>query len=330
MTIKNKIDFIITWVDGSDIKWKEEKNKYSPDSNDSIRFRDWDQLKYWFRGVEKYAPWVNKIYFITCGQKPSWLNEKNEKLVLINHHEYIPLEFLPTFSSHPIELNFHRIKELSDNFVYFNDDMFLINKVGENDFFRNNTPCDDYIEVPLTMIGNNDPFNYILANNMEIINKNFDKRNVYSKNRHKFFSYKYGLKNNLKTLLMLPNNYFSSFQVTHLPASFNKETFIKVWEREGDMMRKTCKNKFRSKDDINQYIFKYWQYCTGNFFPRASSFGKSYIIANDNEEIIDVIINKKYKVICLNDNDKINFEKAKEEINTAFEKIFPEKSSFEK
>lgn len=67
-------------------------------------------LKYWFRGVEKYAPWVHKIYFVTCGQKPDWLNENHDKLVLVNHEDYIPHEYLPTFSSHTIELNFHRIK----------------------------------------------------------------------------------------------------------------------------------------------------------------------------------------------------------------------------
>ena len=66
---KEKIDFVILWVDGSDKNWLEEKNKYSEkreeDVDGKIRYRDWDNLKYWFRGVEKFAPWVNKIYFVT-------------------------------------------------------------------------------------------------------------------------------------------------------------------------------------------------------------------------------------------------------------------------
>ena len=102
------IDFVIPWVDGSDLEWRKNKNKYSGKIDEPVditdaRYRDWDILKYWFRGVEKYAPWVHKIYFVTCGQKPDWLNENHDKLVLVNHEDYIPHEYLPTFSSHTIE-----------------------------------------------------------------------------------------------------------------------------------------------------------------------------------------------------------------------------------
>lgn len=135
------IDFVIPWVDGSDPEWRKSKNKYSGKIDEPVditdaRYRDWDILKYWFRGVEKYAPWVHKIYFVTCGQKPDWLNENHEKLILVNHEDYIPREYLPTFSANPIELNFHRIKNLSEHFVYFNDDVFITSKVEPEVFFK--------------------------------------------------------------------------------------------------------------------------------------------------------------------------------------------------
>ena len=60
MQKNESIDFVITWVDGDDPKWKKEKEQYSK-KNDSKRFRDWDNLQYWFRAVEKYAPWVINI-----------------------------------------------------------------------------------------------------------------------------------------------------------------------------------------------------------------------------------------------------------------------------
>ena len=69
----NKIDFVVTWVDGSDEKWLKEKNKYKADKNQdasNTRYRDYEIIKYFFRSVEKYAPWVNKIYFITWGHVP--------------------------------------------------------------------------------------------------------------------------------------------------------------------------------------------------------------------------------------------------------------------
>ena len=72
----NEIDFVITWVDGNDPAWIAERKKYNSKSGDKsdTRFRDWELLKYWFRGVEKYAPWVRKIHFVTWGHYPSWLN----------------------------------------------------------------------------------------------------------------------------------------------------------------------------------------------------------------------------------------------------------------
>lgn len=69
------IDFVVPWVDGSDPSWQAEIKKYKGDEtlfSDTTdkRYRDWGLFKYWFRGVEKYAPWVNKVHLITCGHYP--------------------------------------------------------------------------------------------------------------------------------------------------------------------------------------------------------------------------------------------------------------------
>ena len=83
---QEKIDFVVMWVDGNDPEWQKKKNKYDVNakSDGSIyRYRDWDLLQYWFRGVEKFAPWVNKIYFITWGHLPKWLNRIIQKLKLL-------------------------------------------------------------------------------------------------------------------------------------------------------------------------------------------------------------------------------------------------------
>ena len=111
-----KIDFVITWVDGNDSAWREEKARYSGVSGDQKknRFRDWDILQYWFRGIEKFAAWVNCVYFVTWGHIPGWLNTDHPKLKIIRHEEFIPKEYLPTFNSHTIEFNLHRIQDLSE------------------------------------------------------------------------------------------------------------------------------------------------------------------------------------------------------------------------
>lgn len=144
----NAIDFVITWVNGNDPEWRKEKSLYSGDAISNSfeldireeRYRDWDNLQYWFRGVEKFAPWVRKIHFVTWGHLPKWLNLDNPKLHIVNHKDYIPKTFLPTFNSHTIEWNFHRISGLSEHFVYFNDDMFLLQKVEPGEFFKGGKP----------------------------------------------------------------------------------------------------------------------------------------------------------------------------------------------
>ena len=73
-----KIDFVLTCVDGSDPAWREEKRRYERsdalrsfaggEANTDCRYRDYGILKYWYRGVEKFAPWFNREFFVTCGQ----------------------------------------------------------------------------------------------------------------------------------------------------------------------------------------------------------------------------------------------------------------------
>ena len=72
------------WVDGSDPEWQQKKARYkgTPQQAASVRYRDWDILKYWFRAVETYAPWVRHIYFVADNQRPSWLNFDHPKLSL--------------------------------------------------------------------------------------------------------------------------------------------------------------------------------------------------------------------------------------------------------
>ena len=143
-----EIDFVITWVNMDDPEWQKEFAKYSgktvteKNSVTDARFRDYGFLKYWFRGVEKFAPWVRKIHFITSGQKPDWLDAENPKINLVSHKDYIPQQFLPTYNSVVIERYIHKIPGLADHFVYFNDDFYIINSITPERFFRNGLPCD--------------------------------------------------------------------------------------------------------------------------------------------------------------------------------------------
>lgn len=329
-----KIDFVILWVDGNDPAWLEQKSLYSPKkinySNANNRFRDWDNLQYWFRGVETFAPWVNNIYFITWGHLPQWLNTDHPKLKIIKHTDYIPGDYLPTFNSDTIETNLYRIKDLSETFVLFNDDVFLTDKVSPEDFFVDGMPCDTFWE---TIIAGNRPGTRIPHTRLcmsEIINRNFNKREVYKKYFWKCFNLKYGIKN-LSSLYLLPFNYFVGFNSPHLACSHLKSTFEKVWSVAGDELHQSCINKFRGFNDVSHWVMRYWNLCNGQFVPRSLKFGRYFEVTDDNDTICSYIKRQKGKMVCINDwYPNINFEKAKSEINSSLNQILPSKSSFEK
>lgn len=327
--MEQKIDFIITWVDGNDKEWRKEKDRFNPnkkEDNRNVRYREWGTLKYWFRGVEKFAPWVNKIHFVTWGHLPSWLNVDHPKINIVNHRDFIPSEFLPTFNSRVIELNFHNIKGLSENFVYFNDDMFILNEVKETDFFKNNLPCDSFIMDVTTPF--KDTFNYALFNNMVVINNHFNKRDILKSGFFSIFNFKYR-GNLLKNFLLLPWSKFTGMHIPHIPTAYNKKTFFNVWDIENEILLETCRHQFRNTKDVNHFLFRYWQLMTNEFIP-SKTLGKSMPLGENNSKVYNAIRKQKYNMICVNDSDVvIEFEEEKEKLHDAFRKVLPERSAYE-
>ena len=215
---KKPIDFVIIWVDGNDPKWRAVKNQYDPnpeagEDDQEVRYRDWDNLQYWFRAVEKYTPWVRKIHFVTWGHLPSWLNVNHPKLHIVNHKDYIPEEYLPTFNSHTIEMNLHRIKGLSEQFVYFNDDMFINKPMKPRDFFVHGKPCDTFaMDCIYFGKGSAGPYN---GNDMSVINTHFNKKEMLKKNFTKWFRLRYGIKYLYRTMVLMPWDWFPAFYYHH-------------------------------------------------------------------------------------------------------------------
>ena len=104
-----------------------------------------------------------------------------------------------------------------------------------------------------------------------------------------------------------------------------------MYELEKKSFDATSSHKFRSPEDISQYLMRYAHLASGEFEPRKSSFGKNIAISDDNRELIQALENGRYKMMCFNDTGKYSdFEKCKAELIASFEKIFPDKSSFEK
>jgi len=333
--MNKKIDFVILWVDGNDPKWQAEKNKYTPSWQQDTRaqrYREWDNLKYWFRGVEKFAPWVNNIYFVTWGHLPKWLNTSHPQLKIVNHEDFMPVQYLPTFNCNPLELNFHRIQGLEEQFVYFNDDTFIISPLRETDCFKKGKPCDS-AALNVHCIEMNYGFNYANMQATGIINKYFDFHKSLMMNWKKWFNLKNG-KELLRTLYLLPCPRFPGVYQPHLPNSYLKSTYKLLWEKEYELFNETCLHKFRDKLDYTQWTIRNWQLASGNFEIRSNKIGKSFYIEKNRdsmEEAIDYLLKQKGSFIAINDGEMSDneFILYKEQLIDAFDKILPQKSSYE-
>jgi hypothetical protein len=120
---------VYTWVNGSNLAGNQANGTLK-------RWRENDELKFSLRSLEKFMPWVSKIYIVTNGERPEWLKKGHPKISVVSHTQiYKNKRDLPTYNSVSIEFNIHRIPGLSNQFIYFNDDMLLNDHVNVSDFW---------------------------------------------------------------------------------------------------------------------------------------------------------------------------------------------------
>lgn len=337
------IDFVLPWVDGGDPEWLARKREAEAregtasdaDANGECRFRDHGLLRYWFRAVERCAPWVRKVFFATCGQKPEWLDEGHPKLRLLDHREYIPAEWLPTFHSNAIELNLHRVPDLSERFVLFNDDVFLLRPREPRDFFRGGlpvVPCD--LGVPRWLGSNN--IGRVAVNNGGILKYSLDVDRLVWKHMGKFADPRA-----LGAVRAAKN--FAAFAVNrvYIPGCFGhlaqphlKSTLEAVWKAQPKVLERTSRHRFRADDCVNHWLLSAWDMVTGRFHPaNEKRLGEHLTLDERNTaEACGAIRRRKWPEVCLNDKGLRGEggDRCYEALEAAFRDVFPEKSAFEK
>lgn len=334
-----KIDFVITWLDSSDPEWQKNYNYYSPNAKgdkNEARFRNLDNFRYWFRSVEMFAPWVNKIFLVTNGKFPDWINKDNPKLVLVKHEDYMPKECLPTFNSCAIELHMHKIKGLSEHFVYFNDDMIINGPVSPDYYFKNGLPCDTNKEtcfnVPIYTPEDRFGTWISILTNIGLINRHFNRWNSVKQSPKRWFGKHLGLKGLIMSVLLSKQRLFVGFTNYHLEQSFLKSIFYEVWDNEPDYLNSSC-SRFRQDITANPYIFRYWQLAKNLFVP-MKRMGKFFFLFNEEslKGISKTLGNKSIKTICMNDSplcSENDYAIINQGITKMLEEKFPQKSSFE-
>ena len=297
------IDYVITYVDGCDPVWQKEYEVASGkkiDAEKSERYRSWDNLKYNLRAVEQNLPFIRNVYLVVSGpsQVPSWVDRKTVHVVY--HKDIIPEKFLPVFCSTAIEMFLGFIPGISENFIYANDDTFVMHKCDETDFFINGKPVLNY-SVSTSKYNFGSQYEIQLSNSFKLAQQASGKA--------------------VKGKKCVPPH-----SVNPMLAS----SFKKTWEKVGPSIEKRI-TKFREDENCNQYLFSFYDRLTDNF-ARSNTISGNYLNFVDRSlsSVCKDIEKCKKKLLCLNDFGVSNFNLFKEKVNETFDKLFPNMSKYEK
>lgn len=310
------IDLVYTWVDGNDPVWQAKKaywqKQYAPDDEYAIspaRWRDRDELKYSLRSVEQYMPWVNNIYIVTDNQVPAWLNINHPKIKIVDHSEIFPAEALPVFNSIAIESRLAHIPDLSEHFIYSNDDFFTATYLSPDFFFT----------------ADGKPIFY---------------QELYSK------SYINGLLEQYKDemwakLWQLPTKLIAEkfggepfYMIdTHTMGAISKSDFLEAEKIFPEEFKRTTYSKFRTENDLNFGIVSMLEFLN----QRVVVKGANQVDKKFNCKTAGVLImghmeeleSKKPCQFCLNDT-QTNSEELNRKHVLYMQQKFPYKSAFEK
>lgn len=290
------VDVVYTWVDSEDPDWRELFAEYADSSNpptkdengspggdlDADRFLSRDELRYSLRSLLKFAPWVRHVYIVSNCKPPEWFDDSNQRVLWIYHDQLIDAALLPTFNSHAIETSIHRIPNLSEQFLYFNDDLFVMRPVKKLDFFFPNGIAKIRPEPYGIVHGEVDP------NDPDYINA---ARNV-------------------QALLQSEFGKTATRPHTHSPQSMKRSVAQASEETFAEAFEITRSNRFRSITDISPTSFLYpnFAYLTGKAlmdFPKTALMNanhpfreelKSYSVMLDSENFADLPL-----TLCIND-----------------------------
>lgn len=145
------IDAVITWVNGDDPRHRAKRMKFgsssiheSEDVAGSTRFNSLGEIYYCVASLNRFAPWLHRIYIVTDEQDPC----VEPFLERYFPQGYIPIEiidhktifrgyeqYLPAFNSISIETMTWRIPGLSEHYIELNDDFILSAPTTPEDFF---------------------------------------------------------------------------------------------------------------------------------------------------------------------------------------------------
>ena len=306
-----QIDIVIPYYNDSDEKWRNVLYDYMKQDGSQDRqvtgeerYREWDCFKYWFRGIEQNCKWVNKVFLVVASesQVPKWLDTSYEKLRIVYHKEYIPKELLPTFNIMTIEDYFCYIKDLSNNYVYCNDDYFFLNETTADMFFRQGVPVykDTQSELKkLDASGVDGTFYQCLNNGMDLQLKLCNNPHWYA--------------------------------MDHLPVAHKKDFELEILNKCHDkFINANNQSRFRHKDNYSNHVFT-CLYKDMKPYIKFNNYQNSCYVSVVKDINFEDFRNKQ--MVCFNDTQRLeqkDFYEVKKRMLDFMESKFPNKSKYEK
>lgn len=244
------IDAVIAWVDGNDPLHRKKIQPYlskKAETSDDIagptRYRSEGEIFYCVSSILRFAPFIRKIFIVTDEQDP-----RLDDFIQVNFPENkIPVEivdhkvifrdyeqYLPVFNSRAVETCIHRIPDLSENYVYFNDDFFLINPIRETDWF---------VYDKTVAYGN--WRNLILDRLLWLIKP--------LKNGHKPVGFKDGMISAARKF----GNKWKYFHLDHTPHALKKSVIADYFSKNPHLFLSNISYKFRSGKQFNTHELYY-------------------------------------------------------------------------
>lgn len=292
------MDIVITYVNGLDPIWQQDYERHTNTPVLEKRFRDWGTLRYLFRGIEKNMPFIKNVFLIVSheSQVPEWINRQTVKVIL--HNDIIPQEYLPTFNCNPIEMHLHRIEGLSEEYLYFNDDMFPMLPCSETDFFRQGKG----------VIGMGQ--HWMATNMYKHICRNSDR----------LARSKAGLAPSIRFL-----------RPQHICSPMLKSVCEELYSKAQIEILASL-SRTRTGNDLNQYLYLDYMYLNGHIINEKLSKKHISVGVASASTIKKELLQPTRKLICINDVhlSERKYALLHETIHQSFEQAFPIASKYEK
>lgn len=341
----DEIDIVLPWVDPTDPQWIVERRKYSPEVveagiNQDKYYRDWDTLRYVFRGIEAYMPWIRKIHFLTYGHLPQWLNTDAPKLSIANHRDFFLKESaFPVFNSDAIEMNISGLTDLSERFIYFNDDTLVLKPVAPERFFDGNRPVDSLVQdIPrggylYKKFRSNDTYADICLNCVRPLNSYFPLKKLLERAPGCFFHSSYSWSDRLRNRFFNLTGKYTWIKVNHAPQPLLRSAMETCRRLFPEILQETAQSRFRRYSDVCHYLFRNLVLVSGQFKPYAANDSYCMVLSAYDKFKKEIGVLDRKRFVCVNDSQFLpveDYHKIRPELVDKLNELLPDRSSFEK